>query len=153
MGPDFISTSKVAEVRRFLANYLTPTRLVRAASLSSDASADVWLKLESENPTASFKVRGALNALGQRLRCEPLEGVVTSSTGNHGAAVAFAAREMGVPARIYLPRDPNPVKQATIAALGAEIIEVGQDLEESRLSAAQFSRDRGWPVIDRRAHV
>jgi threonine dehydratase len=137
----------IAEARRFLAPYLTPTRLVRSSSLSRETGADVWLKLESENPTSSFKVRGALNSLGQRLRRGRLEGVVTSSTGNHGAAVAFAAREMKIPARVYLPANPNPVKRATIASLGAEIVEIGRDIEDSRQHAAQFSKDRGWPLI------
>lgn len=147
MNSPYISTAEVTEARRFLEKYLTPTRLVRTSSLAAETGADVWLKLESENPTASFKVRGALNALGQRMRRGRLEGVVTSSTGNHGAAVAFAAREMGLPAQIYLPLDPNPVKRATIAALGAEIVEIGHDIEESRQHAAQFSKDRGWPLI------
>lgn len=142
-----ISSREITEARKLLAKYLVPTRLVPAESLGAAASAGVWLKLETENPTASFKVRGALNALGQRLRRGPLAGVVTSSTGNHGAAVAYAAREMRVSARIYLPLNPNPVKRATIAGLGAEIVEVGRDLEESRAHAARFSAESGWPLI------
>jgi threonine dehydratase len=76
-----------------------------------------------------------------------LEWVVTSSTGNHGAAIAFAAREMSLRSRIYLPENPNPVKRERIAKLGAEIVEVGRDLEESREHAAKFSKESGWPLI------
>jgi len=139
--------SDVLEARKFLATRLMPTRLVHAHSLDEATGAAVWLKLETENPTASFKVRGALNSLWRRSQRGRLEGVVTSSTGNHGAAVAFAAREMAVPARIYLPANPNPVKRARIAKLGAEIVEVGRDIVESRRHAAEFSRERGWPLI------
>lgn len=139
--------SDVIEARAFLAKRLTPTRLVRAPSLDSAGGATVWLKLETENPTGTFKVRGALNALWRRSQRGRLNGVVTSSTGNHGAAVAYAARENGLPARIFLPENPNPVKRARIAQLGAEIVEAGHDLEESRRHAARFSKERGWPLI------
>ncbi len=137
----------VLEARKFLEKYLTPTRLVRADSLDSASGAQVSLKLEIENPTATFKVRGALNTLRCRLARGHLEGVVTSSTGNHGAAIAFAARAMNLAARIYLPENPNPVKRARIAKLGAEIVEVGRDLDESREHAAKYSQENGWPLI------
>jgi threonine dehydratase len=144
------STFQMADVldaRKFLEQFLTPTRLIRAESLERSSDAQVWLKLEIENPTATFKVRGALNAVSHRSQQSHLEGVVTSSTGNHGAAIAFAAREMNLKSRIYLPENPNPVKRDRIAKLGAEIVEVGRDLEESREHAAKFSKESGWPLI------
>jgi len=144
------STFQMADVldaRKFLEQFLTPTRLIRAESLERSSGAQVWLKLEIENPTGTFKVRGALNAVRRRSQQSHLEGVVTSSTGNHGAAIAFAAREMNLKSRIYLPENPNPVKRDRIAKLGAEIVEVGRDLEESREHAAKFSKESGWPLI------
>jgi len=144
------STFQIADVldaRKFLEKLLTPTRLVRAESLERSSGAQVWLKLEIENPTGTFKVRGALNAVRRRSQQSHLEGVVTSSTGNHGAAIAFAAREMNLKSRIYLPENPNPVKRDRIAKLDAEIVEVGRDLEESREHAAKFSKESGWPLI------
>jgi threonine dehydratase len=147
MSKDKFKMTDVAEARRFLEKYLTPTRLVRAESLSDVSGAHVSLKLEIENPTATFKVRGALNAVGRTLQQSRVEGVVTSSTGNHGAAIAYAAREMNLRARIYLPENPNPVKRDRITKLGAEIAEVGRDLEESRKHAENFSKERGWPLI------
>ena len=139
--------SDVLDARKFLAKYLSPTRLVPATSLESATGAHVSLKLEIENPTGTFKVRGALNAVHRLLQEKLIDGIVTSSTGNHGAAIAFAAREMNIRARIYLPENPNPVKRGRIAKLGAEIVEVGRDLEESRLHAAKFSNEIGWPLI------
>jgi threonine dehydratase len=139
--------SDVLDARKFLEKYLSPTRLARADSLESATGAQVWLKLEIENPTGTFKVRGALNALRHHARQAHFDGVVTSSTGNHGAAIAFAAREKNLRARIYLPENPNPVKRDRIAKLGAEVVEVGRDLDESRQHAAKFSQERGWPLI------
>jgi threonine dehydratase len=142
-----IQIKDVFDAREFLTAHLSPTRLIRAPSLDSATGAEVWLKMESEQPTASFKVRGALNALHRRSLNGALPGVVTSSTGNHGAAVAFAAQKMGIAAKVFLPENPNPVKRARIAALGAEIVEAGSDLEESRRHAARFSKESGWPLI------
>jgi len=98
--------SEVEKARSLLRDYLSPTRLISAPSLSDLSGADVYLKLENENPTGSFKVRGALNALACRGRRGRLEGVVTSSTGNHGAGVAYAARQFNLPAAIFLPVNP-----------------------------------------------
>jgi threonine dehydratase len=76
-------------------------------------------------------------------------GVVTSSTGNHGAAVAFAARRLGLACRVYLPKNPNSAKRARIAREGAEIVEAGEYLEASREHAARFARESGWfNVVD-----
>jgi threonine dehydratase len=147
MPTNTFEMSDVITARKFLGKYLTPTRLVRAASLDSASGAEVSLKLEIENPTATFKVRGALNSVRHHSQLSRLEGVVTSSTGNHGAAIAFAAREMNLRARIFLPENPNPVKRDRIANLGAEIVEAGLDLEESRQHAAEFAKESGWPLI------
>lgn len=137
----------VLDARKFLEKFLAPTRFVQAESLEELSGAHVRLKLETENPTGTFKVRGALNGVHDRSQQFRFDGVVTSSTGNHGAAIAFAARQMSLKSRIYLPENPNPVKRDKIAKLGAEIVEVGRDLDESRDAAAKFSRESGWPLI------
>jgi threonine dehydratase len=85
------------------------------------------LKLESELPTGSFKPRGALYALSRNVAQFSIREVTASSTGNHGAAVAFAASLLRIPATIFLPANPNPVKRARIEALGAKIVEAGGD--------------------------
>src|SRR5207244_13122614 len=83
------------------------------------------LKLGTEVSTASCKVRGAFYALAQRMKKEAVREVIASSTGNHGAAVAYAAKEFGIAARIFLPANCNPVKRGRIAALGAALVESG----------------------------
>lgn len=140
--------SEVEQARRFLRGHLTPTRLVEAAGLSRETGARVFLKLESENPTGSFKVRGALAALDRQAKQGPLTGVVTSSTGNHGAAVAYAAKQVKIPATVFLPELPNPVKRALIASLGADVVEAGRDYDAAREHAAEFARQRGWYFME-----
>ena len=141
--------SAIEKAQEFLRAHLPCTRLLRAESLSRVTGAEVYLKLENELPTGSFKVRGALNALHHARERGMVTGVVTSSTGNHGAAVAYAAKALGLTATVFLPQRPNPVKRARIAELGAEIVEGGSDLEESREHAARFAAERRhFNVVD-----
>ncbi|HZP63922.1 MAG TPA: pyridoxal-phosphate dependent enzyme [Terriglobales bacterium] len=114
--------SAVHRARTLLRQYLPVTRLVAAPSLSRITGAKLFLKLETDLPTGSFKPRGALYALSLNLSRRNISEVIASSTGNHGAAVAYAGKMLGLPARIFLPKNPNPVKRARIAELGAEIV-------------------------------
>jgi len=128
----------------FLRGHFAVTRLTEAASLSARTASRVWRKLETELPTGSFKVRGALWALASQLKRGKLAEVVASSTGNHGAAVAWAGKLLGVKARIFLPRECNPVKRGRIAALGAEIIESGGlDLASAFALANEYAQRPG----------
>src|SRR5215472_8087115 len=143
------SAKQVAEARELLRRYLRPTRLVSAESLARRSGARVFLKIESDLPTGSFKTRGALNALLTIAAQRPVPGVVAASTGNHGAAVAYAARIAKIGATIFLPENPNPVKRARIVALGAKVIERGA-LGGSAASegAAEFARAHGHYFLD-----
>src|SRR5262245_23991557 len=138
------AVAEIERARAFLSQHLMPTRLLPAPSLTSLAGQPVLLKLESDLPTGSFKVRGALYALWSRMRARPVVEVVASSTGNHGAAVAYAARQLGVRATIFLPRGANPVKRQRIADLGARIVELGADIGDAAAGAVEHGkRDEG----------
>jgi len=123
---------EIQRARELLSTHLPISRMIPAPSLSREAGAEVFLKLESELPTSSFKPRGALHTLLRRLE--------------HGP-VAWAARRLHLPAAVFLPENPNAAKRARIAAEGAEIIEVGAFLELSRERAERFARERGWFLI------
>ena len=116
-----------------------PTPLVEARTLSGDGR-HVYLKNETVLPTGSFKVRGALHSLRVNLTRRPIGEVVAASTGNHGAAVAWAARACGCAATIFLPSDPNPVKADRIRALGARLVEGGADLSAAIDAAYEYVR-------------
>jgi threonine dehydratase len=132
----------VRKAQELLARYFPPSRLVPAPSLRGDTGANVFLKLDSELPTGSFKIRGALYALSARLERGGVEEVVASSTGNHGAAVAYAAKLLGLKATIFLPADPNPVKRKRIADYGATIVERGRDISAAFDNAATYAAGR-----------
>jgi threonine dehydratase len=141
-----LSLSTVREAREVLARHLPTTRLVPAPSLSRHSGGSVYLKLESELPTASFKPRGALYALSVNVARRKVREVTASSTGNHGAAVAWAARLFGVPATIFLPKNPNAVKREKIAGLGAKIVELETDI--SAAAAACAATEGGYYLND-----
>ena len=141
--------SAIHDARKFLAGYLTtPTRLAPAQWLSRATGRRVYLKLETDLPTASFKVRGALYALAKNLQKGPIREVVASSTGNHGAAVAYAANLLGLKATIYLPENCNPVKRERIASLGATIVERGKDITDAFQEVARYAQERGAYLLN-----
>jgi threonine dehydratase len=127
------------DARALLRRYFPPTPLVRASSLGRD----VYLKLETELPTGSFKVRGALVALRRQVESQPVGEVIASSTGNHGAAVAYAAQRLGVPCTIFVPERVNPTKRQHIVDAGARLVEQGRDIAEAYLHARAYARKDG----------
>jgi threonine dehydratase len=127
----------IREAHKLLSAYFPPTRLIPVDLLPN---AKTFLKLETDLPTASFKPRGALYALATNLCKRTITELTASSTGNHGAAVAWAAKSLGITATIFLPANPNPVKRKRIADLGARIVEVGgQDLAHAFEEAQSYS--------------
>jgi threonine dehydratase len=137
------TAEQIREARRILAAQLPVTPLVPAKQIARKNS-EVYFKVETELPTRSFKPRGALYALAKNLERGEIREVTASSTGNHGAAVAWAAKALGVTATIFLPANPNPVKRRNVADLGAQIIEVGgSDLADAYLEAKEYSSKTG----------
>lgn len=135
----------IADAAERLARFARPTPLVRPLLLSDDLGCDVWVKNETVSPIASFKWRGALTDL---LRREEPRAVVTSSTGNHGQGVAWAAAMLGIPAHVFLPERANPTKRAKIALLGATIHETGHDLDAAKETAIAFAAREHLPFVD-----
>lgn len=137
--PVFPDIQTAREAQTLLARYLPVTPAVAAPSLARPGCT-VHLKLETVLSTGSFKPRGALYALAINLARRQIQEVVASSTGNHGAAVAFAAKTLGIPATIFLPANPNGVKRDKIHVLGARTIETGAaDLAAAFQSALAYA--------------
>ena len=99
------------------------------------------LKLEQLQHSGSFKARGAFANL--LLRDMPAAGVVAASGGNHGAAVAFAARALGIPARIYVPRVSSPAKIARIRGYGADLVVAGDTYSDALVACQEWTAGSG----------
>jgi threonine dehydratase len=126
---------------------LEPTPLVRSAALSERLGANVHLKLETLQPTHSFKVRGAFNALARLDRQQRHRGVVTASGGNHGLAVAYAAKTLGIPATVYLPESATEAKLAPLRRLGPEIVIHGEAWDDANALAQRIAGESGRSYI------
>ena len=135
----------VLAARRRLRDHLPPTPLHESAWLSQHAGARVSLKLESMQLTGSFKIRGALNAL---LRIGTNAGeIVTSSAGNHGRAIAYAAEMLGMRAVVFTPRDAAETKVAAIRRHGATLKQVPGRYDEAELAAKRYTQETGATFI------
>jgi threonine dehydratase len=145
---DLPTLAGIEEAEGRIRPHLAETPLLRSEILSRAMSADVWLKLETVSPIASFKLRGALAVLSRAQEASGLSSACTSSTGNHGQGVAYAARLLGLAAEIFLPDPPNPVKQAMIEAFGGRVHAVGHDLDVAKAEAIAYAASNGALFVD-----
>lgn len=113
------------------------TPLIRAAELSAETSADVYLKLENRQTTGSFKLRGASNRLLTLTLEQRAAGCVTASSGNHGAAVACAMQKLATPGVIFVPQQTSSKKVAAIRSYGGDVRFFGTD----GLDTEQYARE------------
>jgi threonine dehydratase len=137
-----VPIARIEEARRHLRAHLAPTPLVRASGAHC-AAGHLFLKNETGLPTGSFKVRGAIYALAVNAGRRAIQEAIAASTGNHGAAVAYAGRLLNVPVTIFVPERPNPVKAQRIRELGAGIVEAGADLSAAIDAAYEYASKTG----------
>jgi threonine dehydratase len=128
---------------RRLEGVVRRTPLERSAALSEAAGCEVFLKLETQQATGSFKARGAANALALLDTSGRAHGVVTASAGNHGLGVALAAQRLGICAHVLVPADAPAVKRRRIARLGAAVHEVAGGYDEAHVAALDFASEHG----------
>jgi threonine dehydratase len=140
---DFHSDCHAAAGR--IAAHIRHTPVEYSHVLSEVSGANVYLKLENLQATGSFKLRGAINAL--MLLGDEATSVVAASSGNHGMAVAHAARIAGLGALIFVPEAASSLKREAIEALGAEVRRVEGDPVLAETAARQHARETGLPYL------
>lgn len=124
------------------------TPLRHSPALSAIAQTDVYLKLECEQITGSFKLRGAYNALASLDAAARGQGIVAASAGNHGLGIAYSARALGIAATIFVPRTAPAVKRDGIAKLGATIDAESDDYDIAHARGIEYAKDNGLVFID-----
>ncbi|MBI4508203.1 MAG: pyridoxal-phosphate dependent enzyme [Deltaproteobacteria bacterium] len=117
--------------------------MVPAPALIPSQGAEVYLKLESLQPSGSFKLRGAALRLDALDAAERLRGVVASSAGNHGLGVALAALTLGIRATVFVPETSPAAKRQGIARLGATVVAFGATYDQAEHAARTFSAETG----------
>src|SRR3954447_18726732 len=128
-----------------IAPFIRRTPLLRLAGGDLGLPQDVVLKLELLQASGSFKTRGAFNRMLSREL--PQAGVIAASGGNHGAAVAYAARALRVPAEIFVPDITGPAKRARIEAYGARLVVGGEAYDAARQASEARAAETGALVV------
>lgn len=142
-----VDLAAIHEARARLAGRIEPTPTVASPSLSAVTGVPVHLKLEHRQTTGSFKLRGATNAVAMLSDAEKRRGVVAVSTGNHGRALAHAARLEGMRATICMSRLVPANKIEEIERLGADIRIVGDSQDEAEDEVARLVAQAGMTVV------
>ena len=123
-------------------------QLEAAFALRPGDGTELWLKHENHSPVGAFKIRGGIVYFDRLAAAGQLPaGVVSATRGNHGQSIAFAAARHAVPALIVVPRGNSREKNAAMRALGAELLEVGDDFQAAREHAQTLATQRGWLMV------
>jgi len=136
-----ITKEDIRAAAQRIAPYIRTTPVIELEAGWFDVPGDTFLKLESLQVTGSFKPRGAFN----RLLSEPLPpaGVIAASGGNHGIAVAYAARKLGVPVEIYVPSLATALKRKMLTDLGAKVVVAGNTYVEALAASEARAAETG----------
>lgn len=145
-GPP-VGLPDVRDAAKRIRSIVQPGPLIRSTALSEITGSSVYLKIESLHPPGSFKIRGAASkilSLPEEVRAK---GVVASSAGNHGAAVAYVAGVLGIPATVCVPATVDAVKLEAIRRFGAEAIAEGANFEEALALSHQVEEERDLTYV------
>jgi threonine dehydratase len=137
----------IEAARKRIADYVRMTPVYVSDSLSREAGREVELKAENLQRTGSFKIRGAVNSLASLSPRERAAGVVAASAGNHGQAVARAARDLGMRATIFMPQDAPMAKVEPCVSYGGEAVLVGAAFEEALAASLERAEETGATFV------
>lgn len=138
----------ICQVQTLLSHYLLRTPLIHSPQLSGLSGADVWLKCECFAEIGSFKARGALACVLQLSPAQIDQGLICASTGNHGAAMAWAARQVGGSCTVVAPVDTPEIKRNNMLNVGARVVIAGADWGESCQIARELAAHEGLLYLE-----
>lgn len=148
MAQDQLSFEDIRRAEERIRPFLHDTPLERSIYLSDD-SRNVYLKLECQQPIKAFKIRGALNKILSLTEEERKDGVAAVSSGNHGIAVAYVTKLLGMkPATVIVPENTPQSKIDKIRYYGAKVLLMGRCFDEADLLGMQYIREKGFRFID-----
>ena len=134
--------------------FIRKTNFCRSETFSKLLDGEVYFKLENQQFTGSFKARGALNKILTINDAEKsIRSVISASTGNHGAAVAYAARQANIECNIYVPKGSSKAKLSKMKSYGANIAIFGNDCVEAEGKARDLSDNKLIPYVLSLIHI
>jgi threonine dehydratase len=148
VSPDDLTIAHVRAAAASIAGKIWPTPVIRCPALDALAGRELFLKAENLQRVGAFKARGALYAVSRLDPDARARGIVTYSSGNHAQAVAFAAREFGVPAWISMPVDAPTIKVAGVRALGAHVVFAGTTSEDRHKVALELAAEHRAVIVE-----
>ena len=142
-----IDLSDVQAARRTMQGEVSKTPFLHSRTLSDILGAEIWLKFENLQFTASFKERGAFNRMRLLSPEERARGVIAVSAGNHAQGVAYHAKRMNVPATIVMPKFTPTVKVANTRRHGVEVVLAGESFDDAKAQGYALAAERGLVMI------
>jgi threo-3-hydroxy-L-aspartate ammonia-lyase len=142
-----LELSHVRDAAERIRAHAVRTPVLHSRSVDEAAGAEILLKAESFQRVGAFKFRGAYNAIACLAPEERAGGVCTASSGNHGQAVALAARLHGIPATVLMPGDAAAMKVAAVEAFGAEIVRYDRYAQDREELLGELAGERGLPIV------
>ena len=141
------TAADIRDARERIDGVARETPVYSSETFSRMAGREVWLKAENLQRTGAFKVRGAVNRLSFLSEAEREAGVVAASAGNHGQAVAWAARELGVKATVFMPQDAPMAKVDATRNYGADTVLAGAGFDEALQEALTRAQSTGATFV------
>lgn len=142
-----VSIEDIRAAAEVLRGYIVETPCLHSRTLSEITGAEVYLKFENLQFTASFKERGALNKLASLTDAQKRAGVIAASAGNHAQGVAHHAARLGIPNVIVMPRFTPNVKVEMTRRHGAEVVLHGDNFDEAKAHATALAKERGLTFV------
>jgi threonine dehydratase len=142
-----VTLQSIKDARKAIAPFIKCTPLVQSQFLTTFCGCPLFLKLENQQITSSFKPRGVFNKLLNLSSEEQNRGIITASAGNHGQAVAYAAQKLGYYARVVVPTHTPKVKIDGIKKYGADLVLFGDNYDEAERKAKELAREDGCAYI------
>ena len=142
-----VSLEALHAAAKAIEGVVVPTPVLNAGSLSSRLGVPVGLKCEQLQPIGAFKIRGAFSAISRIPVSRRQSGVITYSSGNHGQAVAYAARVLGIPAVVVMPERAPAIKVAGVKRLGGEVVIAGNRTTERYEQARLIAEERDLVMV------
>jgi threonine dehydratase len=142
-----VTYSDVVRAADAIRGAIIETRFQPSRTLSTLLDAEIWLKFENLQFTASYKERGALNKLLSLTEAERNAGVIAMSAGNHAQGVAYHAHRLGIPATIVMPASTPTIKVENTRSHGATVLLEGQTLEDASQFAVRYGQEHGLTFV------
>jgi threonine dehydratase len=141
------TVADVEAARERLAGRARVTPVYSSETFTRLAGTRVWLKAENLQRTGSFKTRGAFNKISRLGEAERAAGVIAASAGNHGQAVAWAARELGIAATVFMPEDAPMAKVEATRTYGADTVLTGATFDDALAAAQTHAAQTGGTFV------